>query len=445
MVKEKVILISLLILHLLSCQAQEVHTFLDLQMHPTMHVPYFFFGKGFTYFKPDKEPKLSFKHQFRNVNYANYYEKNEGARIIVAGALTTEGIKNRKKARKVILKQINYVNEFAKANSEHFVVAKSPQEVRKLFNTTNKTIIIHSIEGAKRLINSQEDANFWAEQGVAFITLLHLVDSEFGASAIKPGLFTKLINLKGALKGKKKRRGLTSKGEQAILWLANAGIMIDLTHMSDTTRVDALDFMEVNHIPPIITHDLFRPIQNHPRGLTPDQILKVYKNGGFIGLPISGQSLKAHKPEKPYQIQLDSLKRIKCHCEGSIDSYKFTYQAIKTLLESRYINSQSENAPNSFITDIDKKRNGLYSIGFQSDFNGWVNHSRPKIGRKGCFQLEPGFEYKLIETQGMPHAGLLASQWRTMEKEGLDLAPIKRNAEHFLQLWEWFLEHKKSN
>ena len=39
-------------------------------------------------------------------------------------------------------------------------------------------------------------------------------------------------------------------------WLANAGIMTDLTHMSDQTRKDALSFMEAENIPPIVTHDL---------------------------------------------------------------------------------------------------------------------------------------------------------------------------------------------
>ena len=29
-----------------------------------------------------------------------------------------------------------------------------------------------------------------------------------------------------------------------------------------------------------------------------------------------------------------------------------------------------------------------------------------------------------------------------LEKEGVDLEPIKRSSEKFLQMWEWFLENK---
>ena len=110
----------------------------------------------------------------KNVNYANYWENNKGARIIISGALNKEGVKNPIKARNNILNQIEYLNDFARNNSDRFVVAKSPKEVRDLVATTNKTIIIHSVEGANQLINSQEDANFWAEKGIAFMTLIHL-------------------------------------------------------------------------------------------------------------------------------------------------------------------------------------------------------------------------------------------------------------------------------
>ncbi len=370
------------------------------------------------------------------MNYADYWKENKGARIIVTGALTKEGVKRKAKARKVILKQINYVNQFAKDNSEDFVVAKSPQEVRTLLKTTNKTIIIHSIEGAKKLVNSQEDADFWATQGVAFITLIHLVDSKLGSSAIKPGFMMKLINLKGALRRKKKRGGLKEKGKNAIKWLANAGVMTDITHMSDQCRIDALEFMEENNIPPIATHDVFRPIQNHPRGITEEQIIKIYKNKGFISLPISGISLKPYHPEARFQAKIDSLAQ---YCDGSIDSYKFTYLEVKNVIESNCTVIDNTLEINNF-NELDESKKVPFSIGFQSDFNGWLNHSRPRVGEKGCEAIDPKKDYEKIETDGMPHPGYLESQWKLLEKEGVDLSPIQRNSERFLQLWEHFLK-----
>ncbi len=417
-------------------RTQEVREYMDLQLHPTMHVPYFFFKNGLQYFPPGKEPRLTFKHQFKNVIYGNYLEGNAGARIWVTGALTREGMWSKAKARRVILKQLDQINQFAADHADRFAVARSPADVRNLLRTTDKTIIIHSIEGAKKLIHSQADADFWAEQGIAFITLIHLVDSDLGSSAIKPGFFFRLINLKGALRSKKKRGGLSEKGKKAIGWLANAGIMTDITHMSDSARADALDYMEAHQLPPIATHDVFRPIQNHPRGITPQQIIRIYRNGGFISLPVSGYSLAPYRPAEPYRSQLDSLEKNNCYCDRSIDTYKFTYLAVKHLLESEAATITADTT-RPFATWSDSEKVKL-AIGFQSDFNGWLNHSRPRYGRKGCYPIAPDSSYAAIETQGMPHPGLLPSQWTLLEQEGVDLQPIRRSAERFLQLWEQY-------
>ena len=416
-------------------QEVEIREYLDLQMHPTMHITYSFFGKGFTYFNEENEPDLSHKHLLKNVNFANYWKGNSGARIIISGALNKENIRNPKKARANILRQIEYVNRFAEENSDDFVVAKSPQEAREFVSTTDKTVILHSVEGAKKLVNCQEDADFWAAQGVCFMTLVHLRDNELGSAAILPRFVTKLINFKGTLKRSKKRVGLTELGKETILWLASAGIMTDITHMSDKCRTEALNFMEENNIPPISTHDLYRPIQNHPRGINKEQILQIYRNKGFVSLPISGESTTPYKPAKAYQNKLDSMK---CHCIGSIDSYQFTYEELKTHIESNYQTISGDSIRT--FSDLSESEKVAYSIGFQSDFNGWLNHSRPKYGKKGCYELDEGKPYEKIETDGMPHPGYLESQWKTLEKNGVDIQPIQRNSERFIQLWETFLE-----
>lgn len=402
--------------------AQEIHEFMDLQTHPCMHQVYGFFGDGLETFDESNPPELSWKHQLTNVNYANYLRNNKGARILVVGALTQENIATKKRARKVILKQIKFVNDFVAENSDDFAVARTPQEVRDLVHNTDKTIIIHSIEGGKRLINSQEDANFWASQGVAFITLVHLVDSKLGAAANQPMFALYVLNFKSLFRSKKNRR-LTEKGKQAIVWLANAGIMTDLTHMSDSTRKDALALMEEKGIPPLVTHDVFKPIQNQPRGMEEEDVLKVYANDGMISLPISGETCRPYKPRADYQAKLDSLER---YCNGSIDSYKFTYQEVKAFLERNLSKSETERLP----------------IGFQSDFNGWLNHHHGRYGKDGCYEAHADSTYEAIEIQGLAHPGLMESHWRLLEKEGVDLEPIKRASEKFLQMWQFFLDNR---
>src|SRR5688500_7104518 len=172
-------------------QTDETHTIhesMDFQIHSTMHIAHTHFGAGLTYFDENNPPSLTRKHRFKNVNYANYWENNKGCRIFVIGFLTKERIRNRQKARDMIVEQMKYVEEFVHQHPDKFAIARSPSEVRSLVTQTQKTIIVYSIEGGKSLIGSEEDALFWATKGVAFVTLMHMVDSELGGAAIRPGI-----------------------------------------------------------------------------------------------------------------------------------------------------------------------------------------------------------------------------------------------------------------
>lgn len=409
---------------------------MDLQIHPTMHIPHSIFGPGLTYFDEMHPPKLTYKHRLKNVNYANYWENNKGCRIFVVGFMTKESIRQPGKARKMILDQLDYVEEFVKLHQDKFAIARSPKEVRELVTQTNKTIILYSIEGGKALIGSEEDAKFWASKGISFITLIHMLDSELGGSAIRPGLIFKIINIKGALRSKKKR-GLTELGKNAIQWLANAGIMIDLSHMSDSTRADALDVMAAKGIPPISTHDSFKPIQNMQRAISEEDVIRIYQEHGFMSLPLSGISIKPFHPDKKYQDLLDQPSN---YCNGSVDSYRFVYESLQYFLQENL--SSIFNDRFKTIANLTEDEKIDLAIGFQSDFNGWVNHSKPRYGKKGCFKTTSGTKYEPIELQGLAHPGMLESQWNWMKKEDVDLEPILYASEKFLRVWEYFLENK---
>jgi microsomal dipeptidase-like Zn-dependent dipeptidase len=417
-------------------QSQVIHEYMDLQIHPTMHIAHHNFKPGLTYFDKSDPPKLTYKHKFKNVNYANFWEDNKGSRIFVIGFMTKERIRDRQKARDVILEQMKYVETFVQKHSDKFAIARSPQEVRDMVMQTQKTIIIYSLEGGKSLVGSKEDAYFWASKGIAFVTLIHLLDSELGGAAIRPGLIFNIINLKGALRSKKKR-GLTDMGRNAIQWLANAGIMTDISHMSDSTRAHALDLMIEKGIPPISTHDAFKPIQNMERAISEEDVIRIYHGHGFMALPLSGISLKLYHPYPKYQALLNDQPE---YCNGSVDTYRFTYEALQSFL-SAHVGIIFKDSTKTIDNLTENEKIDL-SIGFQSDFNGWVNHSQPRYGKKGCFKASPNTVYEPIELQGLAHPGLLESQWNWMEKEDVDLEPILRASEKFLRVWAYFIENK---
>ncbi len=428
------LMVWLLVVCWVPAHAQEIREYMDLQCHGTMHMAHPLFKQNLLYFDADSPPPLSYNHTLTNVNYANYWEDNKGARIIINGAIVKELWVTPKKARESILEQLKYVNDFAAANPDKFVVAKTPQEVRHYINTTNKTVIIHSVEGAEKIVHNQEDACFWADQGIAFMTLIHLIDGRFGGAATLPQLPTRLINYRGSLRTiihGSNSKGLTDEGKRAIIWLANAGIITDITHMSPNARADALAFMEEHEIAPISTHESFQPIQNNTRALSPEQILLIYCIGGLVSLPVA---MAEYNPYPEYQARLDALPNF---CPGSIDSYKFTYDIVDSLIKS-----YAYKLLGTRFEDLPEAKKVLFSIGFQTDFNGWTSHERPRVGPEGCYPFDSTKTYNPIETLGMPHPGMLEHHWQWLQDHGTDLAPIKRSSERFLQIWEGFLERR---
>lgn len=404
--------------------------YMDLQTHITMNYPWGIFFKDPLYLKETPQ-NLSYKHLLKNVIHPDFLKNNEGARIIINGAMAAERATSKKQATKLILKQINHLNEFALANSSDFVVAKTPEEVRRYLKTTNKTIIIHSIEGGRRLIESQADADFWAKQGVAFITLIHLLDDEYGGAAHNPGDFmTRLINLKGTLTKffhPHRRRGLTEHGKQSVHWLMNAGLMIDTTHMSPASLDDTMDILETRGLPPLATHSLFGPIQKSDRGISPKQLIRMYQLGGLFSLPISGENLIPHKASPEF---LDFIKNEKI-CEASVDSYRVAFNFVeKTLKENSHLFVNSTASENEQKVSL--------SIGFQTDFNGWTNHSYPRYGKKGCYPIPNGQELSTLETKGLAHPGQLPEYWELLTKEGMNTESLQFSTEKFLRMWEKF-------
>jgi len=329
--------------------------------------------------------------------------------------------------------QIKAVDDFAKINSKYFIVARSPQEVRHYLKTTTKTIFIHSIEGGRKLIHSQEDAIFWAKKGVAFITLIHLMDDEFGGAAFNPDVITPIINYKGSLRRLfhfKKRRGLTPMGKEAILWIANAGMMVDLTHMSPESKIDVLKVMDMAAIPPLMTHSMYRPIYNHDRGVTREQLLKIYQLGGLFSLPINGGVLVPHKEEPTIT---EKLARFKL-CRGSLDHYKFAFDTVSDFIDGNASSILKLPIGVSFA-DLTEAQKTQLSVGWQSDFNGWTNHSRPRYGKNGCFDIPLDQDIPLVDRIGLAHPGLLSQYWNVLEKEGMRIDSLKRASEKFLQIW----------
>lgn len=142
--------------------------------------------------------------------------------------------------------------------------ARSSADVRDAFNA-GKIASLIGMEGTHVLGNSLGALRLFAQLGVRYLTLTHTCHSAFASSA---GFGTPIPD---AHEG----NGLTELGRELIKELNRVGIMVDLSHTSDTTMRQAIALSEA---PLVWTHAGARALWDHPRNV-PDDILRLIGDG----------------------------------------------------------------------------------------------------------------------------------------------------------------------
>lgn len=171
-----------------------------------------------------------------------------------------------------ILKQIDMAELFVKRNPG-WVIGTSSLQTRKAL-AQGKRVLILSIEGADRFVNSLSQLQKLYERGVRIITLLHLTRDRIGAPAFlkwseaifsTPGAYWFCYN-RDRNYVKVNCSGLTSHGEQVSQMLVDAGIWIDLAHASDKSLEYLIDLHYQRNIPLLYTHGSLRSKLKQERG-----------------------------------------------------------------------------------------------------------------------------------------------------------------------------------
>ncbi|HMA41194.1 MAG TPA: dipeptidase, partial [Gemmatimonadales bacterium] len=119
------------------------------------------------------------------------------------------------------------------------------------------------VEGGHAIESSLGVLRMFAALGVRYMTLTHWETTDWADAATDSA----------------KHDGLTPFGEQVVGEMNRLGMLVDLSHVSDATMMDAL---RVSRAPVMFSHSSARAIANHVRNV-PDSILKLVPgNGGIV-------------------------------------------------------------------------------------------------------------------------------------------------------------------
>ncbi len=210
-------------------------------------------------------------------------------------------------------------------------LARSPQELEQAM-TSQTMALIHSVEGGFHLGGTEQEVRdhvaILAERGVVCITVAHLFWRRVATNA--PALPFMPDWLYRFVFRQPRRKGLSSLGRAAVAAMAENGILIDVTHMSEAAMNDTLELLDdlggVDQIPVIATHIAYR-FGDLAYNLSEETVRRIARRGGVLGLIccehyISDATTKPESFSQSFALLCRQIDKI-CEITGSQDHVAF--------------------------------------------------------------------------------------------------------------------------
>jgi membrane dipeptidase len=166
-------------------------------------------------------------------------------------------------AARFALQQIDLIHRLADRYPDTFEFARTAEDIRRIFDQ-GKIAALIGVEGGHAIEGSLDVLRTFYDLGVRYMTLTHWATHDWADAATDEPEWQGL------------RPGF---GEDVIREMNRLGMLVDLSHVSDSTMVDAL---RISRAPVIYSHSSARALDAHVRNV-PDEILRILgTNGGVI-------------------------------------------------------------------------------------------------------------------------------------------------------------------
>ena len=270
---------------------------------------------------------------------------------------------------KAIIK-FNAINKMVKKYSNKIVLVKSPEEVYEA-KRNKKLFAAIGIENGYVIGEDIELLKYYYDLGARYMTLSHIGHNQISDSSLPKKSLKNEIEMHG---------GLSDFGKITIKKMNELGMMIDISHVSDKSALQAI---RLSHHPVIASHSGARSVANHPRNI-PDNIIKeIARKGGVIQVVAFSSYVKVNKKRTESIVSLrDSI------LEMTGDENFIPEKHMKLIKYKNSMDRINKEFPlpgiDSFIDHIDHIVDlvGIDYVGISSDFGGgggiegWTNASQ---------------------------------------------------------------------
>ena len=164
-------------------------------------------------------------------------------------------------ATRATFEQIDTVRRMAEAYPDVFTITTTAAEGEAAMRQGRIASFI-GIEGGYSIADSMGLLREFYQAGVRYMTLTHSTTTSWADSATDAP----------------KWGGLNPFGEEVVREMNRLGMMVDLSHVSEETMLDA---MRVSEAPVIFSHSSARAVTDHPRNV-PDAVLRLMPEDGGI-------------------------------------------------------------------------------------------------------------------------------------------------------------------
>ena len=175
---------------------------------------------------------------------------------------------------------IDLVYGLAEQAPDKFAVATSPDEIEEQF-ADGLISLPMGMENGAPLEGDLDNINYFHERGISYITLTHAKDNHISDSSYDT---TRTWN------------GLSEFGRSVVQRMNDVGVIIDISHVSDSTFYQVI---ELTKVPVFASHSSCRHFTpGFERNMSDDMIKKLAENGGVIQINfgssfLSGEYQKA--------------------------------------------------------------------------------------------------------------------------------------------------------